>query len=112
MTELKRIIEEQQKGKENKPEYMIGLQLLDIAEREPRTVELLKRDLQIKEMSLEAAAAKLKKYSDDNHGKESCFCITPDVAEKILREFYGLGEASEKGEATEPGLIDVADFLI
>lgn len=112
---LKKIIAEQQKGQENKPRFMIGEQLKEIAEREPKSAEVLEEDLKIKEMSLEAAERKLQEYADKNHGKEKTFCITPLVAERILREFYGLPKKEEAGAETEtvqaPGFIDLSSFL-
>ena len=110
-------IEEQRKGHEAEPRWMIGEQLLDIAGREPLSAELLLRDLEIKEMKLEAAEKKFEEYAGKNRGKESVFCITPKVAEKLLREFYGLEEPeapSEKKDTptdTDAGYIDLSTFL-
>lgn len=109
------LIEEQQKGHENEPLFMVGEQLKEIAEREPVSAELLEKDLAVEGMGLAGAAAALQKYSDEHHGKAKCFCITPKVAEGILREFYGLPvpEAKEKETRTEPESerIDLASFL-
>ena len=112
----KEIIEAQQKGHENKPRFMIGEQLKEIAEREPLSAELLERDLQIEEMNLAAAEKRFQEYADKNHGKERTFCITPKVAERLLREFYGLPipeeNAPEKKEAdSSAGYIDLSSFL-
>ncbi len=121
-TELHAIISAQQKGHENEPLYMIGEQLKDIAEREPVSAELLEQDLGRTGMTLADAAKKLKEYADKNCKGAKCFCITPMVAEKILREFYGLPSAKEKEQVTEKkevnsslssdsGYIDLTDFL-
>ena len=53
------LIQEQQKGHETEPRFMIGEQLKEIAEREPLSAELLERDLEIEEMNPEAAASDL-----------------------------------------------------
>ena len=115
MTELERIIAEQQKGHENEPVFMIGEQLKEIAAKEPRSAELLAQDLTVKEMSLEAAAKKLQEYSDQHHGKARYFCISPIVAEGILRKFYGLPERDEAGAAPAPApsddYIDLSSYL-
>lgn len=113
MENLMKSIAQQQKGHENKPRFMIGEQLKEIAAREPLSAELLERDLQIGEMSLEAAERKLREYADKNHKAARVFCITPDVAEKILREFYGLPEAGKAPEEPKPqeGFIDLATYL-
>ncbi len=93
MAALQEKINAQSLGKDGKaifPEAAIGRQLLDIAGSDPAAAELLLRDLDVQEMGLAAAAKKLKEYADKHHGKANCFCITPDVAETIFREFYGL----------------------
>ena len=108
---LRAIVEEQQRGHEGEPLFAVGCQLLEIAEREPASAELLERDLTIDGMKLEDAAKKLQEYADKNHGKQKCFCITPSVAEGILRKFYGLGKAAKVPEETEEAGIDLADYL-
>jgi hypothetical protein len=45
-----------------------------------------------KDMSLAAAERKIEAYARQ-HKKGNCGCCPPPVAERILREFYGLGEA-------------------
>lgn len=116
MSKLYDLIAEQQKGHENEPRFMIGEQLKEIAEREPLSAELLERDLEIEEMNLEAAEKHFQEYADRNHGKAKAFCITPKVAERLLREFYGLPipeeNAPEKKEAdSSAGYIDLSSFL-
>lgn len=116
MSKLYDLIAEQQKGHETEPRFMIGEQLKEIAEREPLSAELLERDLEIEEMNLEAAEKHFQEYADRNHGKAKAFCITPKVAERLLREFYGLPiheeNATEKKEAdSSAGYIDLSSFL-
>ena len=116
MSKLFDLIAEQQKGHENEPRFMIGEQLKEIAEREPLSAELFERDLEIEEMNLEAAEKHFQEYVDRNHGKAKAFCITPKVAERLLREFYGLPipeeNAPEKKEAdSSAGYIDLSSFL-
>ena len=116
MEQLIGMIEEQQAGHENEPAFMIGEQLKDMARADERVRELLEQDLAVKEMSLKAAAGKLKEYADKHHGKEKCFCITPKVAEGILRQFYGLPEDQEETPApvqagAQKDHIELEDFL-
>lgn len=116
MSKLFDLIAEQQKGHETEPRFMIGEQLKEIAEREPLSAELLERDLEIEEMNLEAAEKHFQEYADRNHGKAKAFCITPKVAERLLREFYGLPipeeNAPERKEAdSSAGYIDLSSFL-
>ena len=110
---LQEIIAQQQKGHENKPRFMIGEQLKEIAAREPKSAELIEQDLQVKEMSLEAAERAFQAYADQHKGNARTFCITPIVAEGILRKFYGLPEAGKAPEEPKPqeGYIDLSSFL-
>ena len=115
-------IEAQQKGKEGTPAWMVGQQLKEICRREPQCGELVEKDLDA--INLDAVAAKLKAYADEQHkkGKGNCVCITPDVAEGIIRKAYGLPDAAqepipeparEEKPKQEAGVfLDLADFLI
>ena len=112
MEQLIQIIASQQEGHENEPRYMIGEQLKDIASREPACIDILVQDLSVDGMKLEDAEKAFKKYADDNHGKAKCFCITPKIAEEILRKFYCLPEsdASLSVEAKND-YIDIESFI-
>lgn len=115
---LENIIREQQKGKEALPEFTVGEQLLDMARNNPEITELLVQDLDVPEMNLTAAAAKIKEYADEKHKKSGgkCVCVTPKEAETVLRAFYHLPEADAATDSrpqtgsTEP-MVDLADFL-
>lgn len=114
MKELVTLIEAQQKGHEDTDVFMIGEQLKEMAERDPIVAEILKKDLAISEMGMQAAAAQLKAYADKHRGKNKVFCISPKVAEQILRDFYGLPVAEEKQKtSTLPAAdyIDLDSFL-
>ena len=105
----------QQQGKENTDVWMVGEQLKEIISREPGAAEIVSRDLDVKEMSLSAAAGNIRAYADDIHKKVkgSCVCVPPSVAEKIIRDFYGLPEPAEKEEPKKEisDFIDLEDFL-
>lgn len=110
---VKELIEVQQKGKENTAPWMVGEQLKEIAEREPISAGILLNDLQVETMSIVEAEKQIKAYAD-KHKKGNCFCVTPIVAEGILREFYGLPKRDEKpAEETvaDSGYIDLDAFL-
>ena len=107
MNETIEKIEFQQTGKEGTPAFMIGEQLKGIIRDNPYAAEIVGADLDIKEMNLDAAAAMFEKYSDEHRAGKTCFCITPDVADKLLRDFYKI---PEKGGAAS-GFIDLASFL-
>lgn len=116
-------IEEQQKGCENSPAWMIGQQLKEICYADPHCAEIVGQDLDNKDMSLEKAAQKIKAHADEVHKKNkgNCVCIPPNVAEAIIREFYGLPAAeqtvrsAEKPKEPEPVAdidgLDLFDFL-
>lgn len=106
-------IEAQQRGKENTPAWMVGQQLKDIIRREPWNEALLAQDLAVPEMSLEKAAGQIKAWADKQPRKGNCVCVPPNVAEDILRKFYGLREGPEAGvEPPERAeLLDLSSFL-
>lgn len=111
---LHALIEKQQAGHENEPLYMIGMQLLEIADREPESAELLLQDLTRDGMKLPDAAAMLQKHADEIAKPKHlrCVCITPQTAEGLLRKFYGLPEPAEAPvSAPEPDFLDLSSFL-
>lgn len=105
-----------QKGKENTAPWMVGEQLKDICRREPECAELVEKDLDVKGMGLEDCEKKIKAYAD-GHKKGNCAVVPPNVAEEIIRKFYGLPDRREETPA-EPmqqeqpaGFIDLTDFI-
>lgn len=98
------MIEAQQKGHAFSPVYTVGQQLKDICREDPHCAELVAQDLQNKGMSLEACEKKIKAWADAHKPgpKAPACCVPPDVAEKIIREFYGLPETG--AEPQKPAL--------
>ena len=113
--ELVALIESQQKGKENTAVWMVGEQLKEVGAESEQNAELLLQDLKNDEMKLEKAEAQIKAYADKNKGKANCFCVSPKVADGILRKFYGLGERdaapAPAAAKAEEKLLDLSDFL-
>lgn len=101
MTVFERI-EAQQKGKENTPAWMVGEQLKDICRSDPHCAELILQDLDNPDMSIEKAECQLKAWADKQKRTGNCVCVPPNVAENILRKFYGLPEASSREAAPSP----------
>ena len=101
-----------QAGKEYTAAYMVGEQLKDICKNSPALVEIVLQDLELPEMSLEAAEKKIREHADELHKKIKgrSVCVPPDEAEKIIRSFYGLPETSDEAK-TESGFIDLDSFL-
>ena len=127
MQELRKMIDAQRKGKENSPVWMVGQQLLDMAAESTQNCELLKHDLEIPEMDLVHAEQQIKAWADKNK-KGNCCCVSPMVADGILRKFYGLPElqrgqslsrsapapftqGSRETESAEDGYIDIGAYL-
>ena len=120
MSAVEKIEKQQAKEKGRTAAWMVGEQLKDIARHEPESAELLDKDLDIPEMSIQQAEKKIKAYADA-HRTGSFACVTPVEAERILREFYGLrrndnpsvsGGAADSSLCTrEPEIIDLVAFL-
>lgn len=99
-----------QKGIENTTPYFVGEQLKDICRREPVCAELVEKDLDVAGMGLADCEKQIKAYAD-KHKKGGCSVVPPNVAEGIIRKFYGLPEAGE--QKTEPAgkVLDLSAFL-
>lgn len=115
-------IEAQQKGIENTAAWMVGEQLKDICAGDSHCAELVLQDLDNKDMSITAAERKVKAYADKQKRQGNCVCVPPSVAEKIIREFYGLPDAGAEPlklvppvattEPTpEPDILDLSSFF-
>lgn len=106
-------IESQQANlKDTEPAWLVGEQLKDICRNDPSCESIVAEDLENEAMSLEKAAAALKKYADENRGKSRSFCITPKVADQIIRKFYGLPEISSPQPEQKPtGTFDLSAFM-
>lgn len=90
---------EAQQGEENTAVWMVGQQLKDICRSDPHCAEIVAQDLGQPNMSLAECEKKIKAKADEiqKKTKKKCVCITTNVAEQIIREFYGLPE----GQATQ-----------
>lgn len=106
VNELIEAIEAQIKGKENKPEWCVGHQIIDICKETPEYAEIVLKDLDNKEMSVSACEKKIKDAAKKNGG----FC-GPEQADKIIRDFYGLGAADAKPAKQSAPVLDLASFL-
>lgn len=106
-------IEAQQAGKENTPAWMVGEQLKEICRADPSCTDILLEDLDSEAMTIDKAAGALKKYADENRGKARCFCIPPNVAEQVLRKFYGLPDGMDHQADPQPatGVFDLSAFM-
>ena len=98
-----------QQGEENTPVWMVGEQLKDIIQDCPGWQEIVAQDMENQAMSLAECEKKIKAYAD-KHRKGNFACVVPSVAEKIIRDFYGLTDAA-KGREAKREVIDLASFF-
>lgn len=109
VNEVVKKIEAQQKGlDEFSPAYQVGEQLKDICRSCPEQADLILKDLDNPEMSIVKAERKIKEFAD-KHKKGNCACCPPQMADKILRDFYGLAPAD--AQKAESSLLSLADFM-
>ncbi len=113
------MIESQQKGKENTAPWMVGEQLKDICRADTRCAEIVAQDLQNKDMSIDNCEKRIKAWADKNK-KGNFSCVSPNVAEDIIRKFYGLPERNaaaapvaepEMATQSRSKLLSLADFI-
>ena len=90
---IRRIEELQGKLQQGSAPWVVGEQLKEICEREPASAELLLDDLKGSGMGLADAEKKIKAYADKHKTRNFAY-VSPQKAEEILREFYGLGPSS------------------
>lgn len=107
MTVFEKIADQQ--GQENTPVWMVGEQLKDMIRDCPGWQELVDQDLENQAMSLAECEKKIKAYAD-KHKKNGFACVVPSVAEKIIRDFYGLTDEA-KETAAGGNVINLADFF-
>lgn len=105
-------IEEQQTGKENTAPYYVGEQLKDIIRNNPQAAEIVGQDLKVKEMSISECEKKIKAYADKHKAGNFAF-VSPQQAEKIICEFYGIqttAPAAEKSKTADK-IVTLADLI-
>lgn len=115
--ELEKVIREQQAGAEGTAPFAVGEQLLDMCRDDPAATEILLVDLVGNSaQNIREAEKKIKSYADA-HKKGNFAFVSTDVADGILREFYGLPSADEKmdgGTENTPengNFVDLSSYL-
>ena len=94
------MIEAQQKGKEDTTVWIVGEQLKDICRADPHCAGIVAQDLENEAMSIDACEKKIKAHADEILRKtKKNVGIGPQVAERIIREFYGLPAAGADSES-------------
>lgn len=109
-------IEQQQKTmQEGSAPWVCAEQIKDICRAEPDSAELILKDLEVPELSVANAEKKIKAFADKNRTGNFSF-VSPQKAEEIIREFYGLPKISKEQNAKDSnansgGVIDITDYL-
>lgn len=100
-----------EKVDEYSPAYTVGLQLMDILEELPEAAaEVVLADLRGKGMTIADCEKKIKAKADEIHKKRGGnVSIGPHVADKIIREFYGIAEFEPQDGRQEMRLADTPD---
>ena len=111
---IARITEQQQGISEESCVFGVGEQLKDICRESSFVARLVLEDLENPEMSIVKAEARIHAKADELHKKNkgNSACVTPHMADKILRDFYCLppkGEAPASSSSSK--LIDINDFI-
>lgn len=91
-------IEEQQKGNEQTPAWCVGEQLKDILRSTPAAADIVGQDLARKGMGIADCEKKIHECAD-KHRHGACGFCPPQEADRIIREFYGIGTS---GDAQTP----------
>ena len=109
---IEKLRAQQAKVQDRSPQWMVAEQLVEICRREPRSAELIAKDLDVEAMSITEAEKRIKAFAD-KHRTGSFACVSPIEADRILREFYGLppAETAQDEQEGSEKVIDLMDFL-
>lgn len=110
MNAIEKIEEQQKQLAENSAPWVVGEHLKDICRADARCAELVAVDLDNEDMSIKKCEAKIKAYAD-SHKTGSFAYVSPQIAEGIIREFYGLPGAGETPKAPAADVISLDDYL-
>ncbi len=99
---------EAQQGAKNTMVWCVGEQLKDICRESEHNADIVSTDLDNPSMSLFNCERKIEKYASE-HKSGDKGCCPPNVADEIIRKFYGI---PAPGEApTKSNVLDLSDFL-
>ena len=103
-----------QQGEEGSVTFMLGEQLKEIAAESDHTANLILQDIDKECMGLEDLDEHFAEYAEKHKGKANRYCITPKVADTLIRDFYGLPERDATPAPVDEkpsGLLDLEIFL-
>lgn len=119
MGAIEKIRAQQAQVTEGSAAWVVGEQLAEFCAAEPESERLLDADLDNKGMGLKEAEKKIKAWAD-GHKTGNFAYVSPQKAEEILREFYGLPKQEKppaaqavQGSAAEQGgkPVSLLDFM-
>lgn len=111
---IEKLRQQQSKHADGSAPFAVAEQLIDICRREPASAALLNADLDNPEMSIVHAEAQIKKRADEIHRetKSNSVCVSPAVAEAVLRKFYGLPDSTPAHtDSADDDILHFEDFL-
>lgn len=106
---LQKITELQSKYNENQKHYWIAEQIKDICRENSDNAQHIFNDIDDDKMSIAEIEKKINAYAK-NHGG----CCPPQPADKIIRDFFGLGDATAekpKHTSSADNMINLEDFI-
>lgn len=118
MGAIERIREQQEQLAQGCAAWVVGEQLAEICAAEPESERLVDADLAAAGMGLAECEKKIKAWAD-GHRTGNFAYVSPQKAEELLREFYGLPKRdvaaalAEKAAQVEQGgrKVNLLDFL-
>ncbi len=112
MTNIEKIKQAGAGCKEGTLEAGVVEMLVSIADTSATAAEIIAQDLRVKRMNVASAAKHLTDYAR-KHRNGSSYYMTPETAEKLLRDFYKIPDVRETEAAKQEnsGIVDLLDFL-
>ena len=87
--------------------------LVSIANTSATAAEIIAQDLLVKELNIASAARHLTDYAH-KHRNGNSYYMTPETAERLLRDFYKIPDVREterQSEQESNEIVDLLDFL-
>lgn len=103
---LQKVTDLQSKYKENQKHFWIAEQIKDICRESEDNAQHILNDIDDDKMSIAAVEKQIEAYARKNGG-----CCPPQPADRIIREFFGLGTAQKPEPKADDGLINLEDFM-
>lgn len=113
MTNIEKIKQAGAGCKEGTLEAGVVEMLVSIADASATAAEIIAQDLLVKELNIASAATYLTDHAY-KHRNGSSYYMTPETAERLLRDFYKIPDVRETEQQSKQennGIVDLLDFL-